>query len=631
MHHRDLERLKKFSRRSLLLGGGKAVLLAALGSRLYYLQVVQSDRYLMLAEENRINLRLLPPPRGRIFDRIGEPLAANRFNYRVVLVSEQARTVEETLDDLGQIIPISEHDYRRVLRESRRKRGFVPITVRENLTWAEVSRVEVNVPDLPGIMIDVGQTRTYPLGATAAHIVGYVAPVSEDDLTGDPLLELPDFRIGRNGIEKVYDKFLRGSAGNSQVEVNAYGRVIRELERNDGQPGDDLVLTLDAGLQSYATNRLGDESASTVVLDIHSGDVLAMASTPTYDPNAFTAGLSQDEWQDLLSNSRKPLVNKAIAGQYAPESTFKMVVALAALEGGVLTPQQRFTCKGRLRLGDRNFHCWKRGGHGELDMVGAIEQSCDVYFYEVARRAGIERIADMAALFGMGGRTRIDLAGERIGLVPDREWKLATFGVPWQQGETLVVGIGQGYLLTTPLQLAVMTARLANGGVAVTPRLVRRPALPVPEDADEATPAPAFERLGISPGSLATVIKGMTRVTNERRGTAYAARITEPEMAMAGKTGTVQLRRISKSERQSGVRKNEEKPWEERDHALFVAFAPVRSPRYAVAVVVEHGGSGSRKAAPIARDILRETQRRDPARDGGPARVAERAPGVDDA
>ncbi len=631
MHHRDLERLKKFSRRSLLLGGGKAVLLAALGSRLYYLQVVQSDRYLMLAEENRINLRLLPPPRGRIFDRLGEPLAANRFNYRVVLISEQARTVEETLDDLGQIIPISEHDYRRVLRESRRKRGFVPITVRENLTWAEVSRVEVNVPDLPGIMIDVGQTRTYPLGATAAHIVGYVAPVSEDDLTGDPLLELPEFRIGRNGIEKVYDKFLRGSAGNSQVEVNAYGRVIRELERNDGQPGDDLVLTLDAGLQSYATDRLGDESASTVVLDIHSGDVLAMASTPTYDPNAFTAGLSQDEWQDLLSNSRKPLVNKAIAGQYAPGSTFKMVVALAALEGGVLTPQQRFTCKGRLRLGDRNFHCWKRGGHGELDMVRAIEQSCDVYFYEVARRAGIERIADMAALFGMGGRTRIDLAGERTGLVPDREWKLATFGVPWQQGETLVVGIGQGYLLTTPLQLAVMTARLANGGVAVTPRLVRRPALPVPEDADEATPAPAFERLGISPGSLATVIKGMTRVTNERRGTAYAARITEPEMAMAGKTGTVQLRRISKSERQSGVRKNEEKPWEERDHALFVAFAPVRSPRYAVAVVVEHGGSGSRKAAPIARDILRETQRRDPARDGGPARVAERAPGVDDA
>ncbi|MEE8203183.1 MAG: penicillin-binding protein 2, partial [Alphaproteobacteria bacterium] len=547
MHHRDLDRLKKFSRRSLLLGGGKAVLLAALGSRLYYLQVVQSDRYLMLAEENRINLRLLPPPRGRIFDRLGEPLAANRFNYRVVLISEQARTVEETLDDLGQIIPISEHDYRRVLRESRRKRGFVPITVRENLTWAEVSRVEVNVPDLPGIMIDVGQTRTYPLGATAAHIVGYVAPVSEDDLTGDPLLELPEFRIGRNGIEKVYDKFLRGSAGNSQVEVNAYGRVIRELERNDGQPGDDLVLTLDAGLQSYATDRLGDESASTVVLDIHSGDVLAMASTPTYDPNAFTAGLSQDEWQDLLSNPRKPLINKAIAGQYAPGSTFKMVVALAALEGGVLTPQQRFTCKGRLRLGDRYFHCWKRGGHGELDMVRAIEQSCDVYFYEVARRAGIERIADMAVLFGIGGRTRIDLAGERTGLVPDREWKLATFGAPWQQGETLIVGIGQGYLLTTPLQLAVMTARLANGGVAVTPRLVRRPALPAPGGTDEATPAPAFERLGISPGSLGTVIKGMTRVTNERRGTAYAARITEPEMAMAGKTGTTQVRRISKS------------------------------------------------------------------------------------
>ncbi|MFQ5958822.1 MAG: penicillin-binding protein 2 [Alphaproteobacteria bacterium] len=631
MHHRDLDRLKKFSRRALLLAGGKAALLTALGGRLYYLQVVQSDRYTMLAEENRINLRLLPPPRGRIFDRLGEPLAANRLNYRVVLVSEQASAVEETLDALGRIIPVSEREYRKVLRESGRKRGFVPITVRENLTWAEVSRVEVNVPDLPGIMIDVGQTRTYPHGAAAVHVIGYVAPVSEDDLTGDPLLELPDFRIGKNGIEKVYDGRLRGSAGNSQVEVNAFGRVIRELARHDGQPGDDLVLTLDAGLQRYATDRLGEESASAVVLDIHTGDVLALASSPTYDPNAFNAGLSSEQWQELIHNPRKPLVNKAIAGQYPPGSTFKMVVALAALEGGVLTPQQRFTCNGSLRLGDRVFHCWKRGGHGTLDMVQAIEQSCDVYFYEVARRAGIDRIADMAALFGLGGRTRIDLAGERTGLVPDREWKLATFGVPWQLGETLIVGIGQGYLLTTPLQLAVMTARIANGGVAVTPRLVRRPVPSVAGDVDKSGEEPAFERLGISPGSLAAVTKGMERVTNKRRGTAYAARITEPEMAMAGKTGTVQLRRISKSERRAGIRKNEERPWEERDHALFVAFAPVRAPRYAVAVVVEHGGSGSRAAAPIARDVLRETQRRDPARRGGPGRIAERAPGVGDA
>ena len=621
MQHRDLDRVKTFNRRVAMLAGGKFVLLSALVGRLYYLQVLQSDRYSPLADENRINIRLLPPPRGRILGRLGEALATNRLNYRVVLVSEQTPSIEATLDALGALIPLSERDYRRVLRVAERKRDFVPITVRENLSWAEVSRIEVHAPDLPGVMIDVGQTRYYPLGATAAHVTGYVAAVSEDELTGDPLLELPDSRIGKNGVEKIYDLALRGKAGNSQVEVNAYGRVIRELERNEGQPGDDLVLTLDVGLQRYVAARLADASAAAVVLDVNNGDVLALASSPSYDPNAFTKGISLAAWNELLQNPYKPLVSKAIAGQYPPGSTFKMMVALAALEGGVATPGHRVTCIGKTTLGDRDFHCWKKGGHGTLKMVEAIEQSCDVYFYDIALRCGVNRIAEMARRFGLGAVTGVDLYGELPGLIPDRDWKLATYDVPWQKGETLVAGIGQGYVLTTPLQLAVMAARLANGGFAVAPRLLRQVIGAGAAEGDGAEP-PAFESLGISDASLALVVAGMDRVVNGTRGTARGARITEPELAMAGKTGTSQVRRISKSERLSGVIKNAERPWEERDHALFVAFAPVDEPRYAVAVVVEHGGSGSRVAAPVARDILRETQRRDPARGGMPGRVA---------
>ncbi|MCZ6839390.1 MAG: penicillin-binding protein 2 [Alphaproteobacteria bacterium] len=628
MKPRDRDRTKILNRRAALLAGGKLVLMGALVGRLYYLQVVQADRYMTLAEDNRINLRLLPPPRGRILDRTGVLLASNRLNYRVVLVSEQTQSVEATLDRLGKLIPISEQEYRKVLRESRRKPGFVPVTVRENLSWAEVARVEVNAPDLPGVIIDVGQSRHYGLGVIAAHITGYVAPVSEDDLTGEPLLELPDFRIGRSGIEKTYDLALRGSAGNSQVEVNAYGRVIRELARQDGEPGDDLALTIDIRLQSYATERIADESAAVAVLDIHNGDVLALASTPSFDPNAFNEGMTQAAWQALLHNPRKPLSNKAIAGQYPPGSTFKMVVALAALENGVVGPNHKVFCTGEVKLGDRVFHCWKRHGHGERQMIDAIEQSCDVYFYDVARRVGIDRIAAMARRLGLGAATGIDLPGEADGLVPDRAWKLAYVGTPWQKGETLIVGIGQGFLLATPLQLAIMVARIANGGVAVTPRLLRRRGKPTAAAVDVA--APRYESIGLSPASLAVVTEGMERVTNSPRGTAYRARITEPKMAMAGKTGTSQVRNIAKSERLSGVRKNEEKPWIERDHALFLAYAPVHEPRYAVAVVVEHGGSGSRAAAPIARDVLRETQRRDPARIDVPGPLVEGAQALDD-
>jgi penicillin-binding protein 2 len=604
--YRDNVRLKLFTRRTAVAGGLKLLAFGVLAGRMYQLQVLESDRYTLLAEENRVNLRLLPPPRGRILDRTGVSLATNRENYRVQLIAEKTDNVDETLDELAKLIPISAGERQRIIREVRKHRRFVPVTVRENLDWEEVSRIEVASTDLPGISIDVGQSREYPFSSETAHILGYVAAVSEQEQNGDPLLDLPGFRIGKNGVEKIYEENLRGKAGASQVEVNAVGRVIRELERQEGQPGQDTVLTVDMALQSFTVQRLNQEvSAAAVLLDVRNGDVLALASTPAYDPNEFAQGLSAESWRMLLRDPRSPLINKAIAGTYAPGSTFKLVVTLAALEAGVMPVDQEVFCRGFTQFGNTRFHCWKKHGHGSVAMVEAIQHSCDVYFYEVARRVGVDRIEKMAKRFGLGDRVGIDLPNEKTGLIPTQQWKLESTGVKWQNGETLITGIGQGFVLATPLQLAVMTARIANGGYAVKPRLVR-PLASQPN----AREAP---HMGISREHMALVQEGMNRVTNHERGTAFRARIREPGMEMAGKTGTSQVRRISKRERDSGVIKNENKPWEERDHAVFIGYAPVRSPRYAAAVLVEHGGGGSAVAAPIARDLLIEAQRRDPA------------------
>ncbi len=623
----DTDRQKIFTRRALMLAGGKLLLFSTLAGRMYYLQVVESENYQMLAEENRINLRLLPPPRGRVFDRFGVELAANRRNYRVALVPEQTASVERTLDLLAELVPIDAYQRARVLREVKRKRSFVPIPVADNLGWHEFARVNVNIADLPGVQLDVGATRAYPFDKYMAHVVGYVAPVSEKDLAEeepDPLLELPGFRIGKSGVERIYDRSLRGSAGASRVEVNAFGRVIRELSRREGEPGDELVVTVDMALQKFAMDRMAGKSAAAVVLDIHSGEVLAMASTPSFDPNLFNVGLSGKQWRSLIEDERHPLTNKTVSGQYPPGSTFKPIVAIAALESGLLTPEHTVYCPGYMQLGKYRFHCWKRGGHGWVDMLQGIYRSCDVYFYDVAKRIGIDRISDMAQRFGLGERLKLALPGEQPGLVPTREWKLAVYGTRWQQGETLIAGIGQGFLLTTPLQLAVMTARIANGGYAVTPRLVRsaRPAKADDQPDDGRAGDDGGASLGLHPRALAVVRQGMKMVTNHNRGTAYAARIKNEGWEMAGKTGTAQVRRISKQERQSGIRKNEEKPWAERDHALFIAYAPADKPRYAIAVVVEHGGGGSNVAAPIARDILTETQRLDPVGRPGRERFA---------
>jgi penicillin-binding protein 2 len=612
---REKNREKLVTRRAALLAGGQALLGVTLAGRMYQLQILDKDRYTVMADENRINLRLLTPPRGRIFDRFGVALADNRPNYRVVVVPEQAGNLEATLAALGGLIEITEADQRRVMRDAKRKHPFVPLVVRSNLSWEEMARIEVAIPELAGVSVEQGLIRSYPYGTTASHALGYVAAVSEKELTGDPLLELPDFRIGKNGVEKAQDTQLRGSAGTSQVEVNAYGRVVREIASTPGRPGQDVVLGIDAALQDFTVKRCATEaSLSCVVLDAVTGDVLALVSSPSYDPLQFATGLTPALWQELSTDPRNPLTDKVIAGVYPPGSTFKPVVALAALEAGIITPETSVTCPGYLSLGNATFHCWRHGGHGTVRLHDAIKKSCDVFFYETARRIGIDRLGAMARRMGFGSPLGLDIPGERGGTIPDRDRQLALTGVAWQQGETLIAGIGQGSVTATPLQVATMAARLVTGR-AVVPRLVR-PEGKLPPGGDPRPPA--FAALGVNPRSLALVLDGMNAVVNEQGGTAYAARITDLTMAMGGKSGTSQVRRISAIEREHGVRKGAEVPWKDRDHALFVAYAPVTAPRYVCAVVVEHGGAsgggGSAVAAPICRDVLFEAQKRDPAR-----------------
>jgi penicillin-binding protein 2 len=617
---RDKDKSKLMTRRAVLVAGAQGVLLAGLAARLYELQIVEAGRYTTLADENRIGIRLIPPRRALIKDRFGVLLADNRPTYRIVLVPEQARDIDATLDAVAMLVSLSDSDRRRVLRDARHRHSFVPVSVREDLTWDEMARIEVNTLELPGVSIEQALIRQYPFGATASHFVGYVAAVSENELNGDPVLELPGFRIGKSGIEKEYDINLRGVAGTKEVEVNAFGRVVRELDRQDDKPGQDAVLTIDMAMQDFVTRRCAEqESAACVLMDAWTGEVLAMVSVPSYDPSAFIAGVSETQWQAWQADPFRPLSNKAIGGAYAPGSTFKPVVALAALEAGVLTPESRITCPGVYRLGDAQFHCWRHAGHGSLVLREAIKHSCDVFFFETAHRLGIDRIAAMARRFGFGDVLGIDLPGEAKGLMPDTEWKLATTGIRWQQGETVSAGIGQSYDSATPLQLCTLAARLITNR-AVVPHLLRytgvvkRDAVggAVGDDGD------AFDPMDIPDPHLALVLDGMRAVVNEPGGTAYAQRIGDPGMAMGGKSGTSQVRHISAAEREHGVRKSLQVPWKERDHALFIAFAPVAAPRYVCAAVVEHGGitggGGSAVAAPICRDVLLEVQRRDPAR-----------------
>lgn len=599
---RDLAKATKTTtRRSLLIGGAMTSVFGALGLRMWQLAVRDAEQYYLLAEENRISLRLVRPDRGRILDRKGKVVADNEHAYRITLVREEARDVDVVLVRLRQLLGIDDETIGQVKDLLERTQSFVPITVKDRVTWEELSRVALNAPVLPGVQPEMVLSRVYPFGPDFAHQIGYVGPVSDDDLAAgegeaEPLLRLPDYQIGKVGIERYFERDLRGTPGAQRVEVNAGGRTMRELALEPAMPGPDLQITLDHHLQNFMRVRLEGQSAAAIVMDVTNGDLLGCTSAPSFDPNLFVRGISSSDYGELRDSEFRPLANKTVQGAYPPGSTIKMSNALAVLEMGVMDPQETVQCNGYVEISGRRFHCWKRGGHGRVNLVGALRESCDVYFYEVAQRIGIDGIYAMNDRLGLGQKYDLPFSSMAHGNNPSRAWKQEKYGQDWLIGDTINASIGQGFTLASPIQLATMTARLASG-TAVLPRVVR----PVGGDGGGVT-APIS--LGLSSEALALVHQGMFEVSNHERGTAYASRIVDPTKAMAGKTGTSQVFSITAAERAAGVRSQDELPWNRRDHALFVAFAPFDAPRYAVTVVVEHGGGGSTAAAPIARDIM---------------------------
>lgn len=594
--NRDNDKGKTLLQRTLIMAAAVFGMLMFLIARLYYLQVYQGDKYLMLADENRISTRVLVPPRGSVFDRNGVVLATNEQNFQALIVAEQTPSVDMTLQNFKKIIPLDDEEENKIKEKILYNRKFLPVKLKDNLTWEEVSALLLNAPDLPGVFISEGLNRTYPLGEYTAHFLGYVGAVSDDEAKDNPLLMVPGFKIGKSGLEKQFEDELRGHGGNVKLEVNAYGRIMKEIERKNGIEGKSLYLTIDSRLQKFAQDAFGDNSGAAVVLDVHSGEILAFVSVPSFDPNLFTKGISHADWNKLLNNERNPLTNKAISGQYSPGSTFKIVVALAALEAGVIDKNTTFDCTGSMKLGNHLFHCWKHSGHGEQNVVEALKNSCDIFFYEVALQLGIEKIADMARKLGMGKATNVGLDNEKDGLIPDEAWKMARYGEKWQQGESVIAGIGQGYVLATPLQLAIMVSRVVNGGYAVNPTFQKL----------DLQDKGKIRKINISRKNIEIVKQGMFEVVNSKKGTANTAQFDIDGIKMGGKTGTTQVRRITLEERRKGILKDEDLPWRLRNHALFVGYAPQDKPKYAVAVVVEHGSSGSGVAAPIASKILQE-------------------------
>ena len=592
---KENEKQRIFTRRAVIFGGLQLAAFTTLAGRLFQLQFLRENEYSTLSENNRIKLQLIAPERGLILDRMGVPMALNEKNYRLFLdysALSQA-SFRTTLSKLQTLVPLPEKKLK-TLETARVSAASMPELLKDHLTWEEVSLIELHLLELAGVFIDSGQIRHYPFADKAAHLFGYVGTVSEDEVTGDqPLLRLPDFKIGKNGVEKMLEDKLRGGAGIKQLEVNVHGVPVREVSKKESIPGIAAHLTVDSRLQEFAAGLVKDESASVIVMEVDTGNILTLVSMPGFDPDIFSTGITTDYWKTLSTDKKNPLLNKATSGQYPPGSTFKMMVGLAGMEASIITPQSAVYCPGEFFLGDHRFQCWKTTGHGNVRFHEAIEQSCDTFFYTVANRMGIDIYAAMARRFGLGHIHELGIEGEKPGIIPDPDWKMDRYKQRWSGGDTINCAIGQGFVLATPLQLAVMAARLSNGGYAVKPRLI------VPRGEER----PTFEPIGVKSELLQVTRDAMIAVVNSQSGTAYAHRIAEPRFAFAGKTGTSQVRKLIRE----GMNQNL-LPWEFRHHALFVGFAPADAPKYACCVAIEHGGGGASAAAPVAKEVLLKVQ-----------------------
>ena len=616
---------KLINRRMFLLTAAKAVVMLGLVGRLISLQINQATKYKSLSDKNRFREWKLAPERGVIKDFFNQELASNEPLYQVHLVPENALNINKLFVRLKVILNIPEKKISYLKRIIKKQKPWEPIIISNNLNWSEFSKINLFLHELNGVEPIVSVARTYP-DNSSAHILGYVSQISAKDLKTKKYLKelsVPGMTIGKTGLERKLDEKIIGQVGFQRYEVNAFGKRIKEIQINEGKAGKSFKTTLDYEVQKYTNELLKDKAAAVCVMDVYNGDIVSLVSSPTFQPNAFVHGLDQKYWDSLINDGRKPLTNKAMSGLYPPGSTIKTLVALSALENGIIKPSDTFRCKGKIELHGEKFHCWEKKGHGIVNLRKGIQRSCDVYFYEVARKLGVDRLSDTAKKFGLGKTVLTDFVEEKSGVVPNTKWKKKYIGQNWYIGETLHTGIGQGYFLSTPIQLCLMTAQIANGGFEIKPRIIFDKKISSLKDyLNYKNENPnetlsfnlAIKNFNIKPlfkdqANINLVKDAMFSSSNEPGGTSYRHRMQNPKFTFAGKTGSSQIKRFTQAQREAEV-KQADLNYKDRDHALFIAFAPYNDPKYAISVVVEHGGSGGKAAAPIAKKVIKKVLER---------------------
>ena len=616
---------KLINRRMFLLTTAKAIVVVGVLGRLISLQINESSKYKTLSDKNRFREWKLAPERGVIKDYFNRKIASNSQVYQLHFIPENALNIEQTFFKLKGILNISDQKIFFLKKKIAKQKPWEPVILSDNLTWSEFSRVNLFLHELQGVEPVVSVARIYT-DNSSAHALGYVSQVSAKDLKSKKYLKdiaVPGIAVGKTGLEKKLDERMIGQVGFQRYEVNAYGKRIKQIQINQGKEGESFKTTLDAEVQKYVTEIIKGKAAAVCVMDIYNGDIISMVSAPSYDPNAFVHGVNSKYWSELINNEKKPLSNKTISGLYPPGSTIKTLVALSALENGITKPLKKVKCTGKIELFGEKFHCWKKKGHGFVNMRSAIQRSCDVYFYEVARKLGVDRLSETAKKFGLGKKVLDGFTEERSGVVPNTAWKKKFIGQNWYLGETLHTGIGQGYFLSTPLQLCLMTAQIANGGFEIKPRIIfdkeknslknyldfkkNNPNQELPQDLllSNFDLKPLFK----NQENINFVKDAMYSSSNEPGGTSYGSRLSDERFTFAGKTGSSQIKRFTEAQREAEV-KQDDLDYKSRDHALFIAFAPVKDPKYAISVLVEHGGSGSKSAAPIAKKVIKKVLER---------------------
>ena len=595
-------KLNSINRRMFILAAAKVVILGGIIGRLFFLQVKENKKYLTLSDKNRIREWKLSPIRGDFQDYFGNTIAGNFESYQLHIIPEQVEDFRYVINRVKDILELSDRQYKKIIKKKNRIKSWETLIVGDNLSWEKFSKINNHLYDLNGVKPIISISRNYPYKENYTHILGYVSQANEQDILSSEQIKekfVPGLKVGKIGLEKSFEEKLLGTNSIERYEVNAYGRRISQLAYQPGRKGETIKLTIDTEIQKLANQLLFEKAGSICVMDIFTGQVIAMHSSPSFDPNLFVFGIGQDDWQLIRNDPMKPLVNKSLSGNYSPGSTIKPIVALSALENGIINPNFTVKCEGKKEMYGQTYHCWKKEGHGFVDLKNAMKQSCDSYFYEIARRLGVDRLSETAQKFGLGKKVFDNLFNnEKNGLVPNTSWKKNVLGKNWLLGETIITGIGQGYIQTTPIQLCLMTAQIANGGYKIYPKLVLN-------ENEEKEPNDKFIPLYKDSKNIKIVQEAMFSSTNEVRGTSYRSRIDNPKYQFAGKTGTAQVKRITKKDRELDL-KTFEIPYEERDHALYVAFGPYKNPRYAISILIEHGGSGSSVAAPLAKKLFKK-------------------------